>query len=46
MVVNPGYVSTNVSANSLVGDGSKSFGKTDLNISNGMSVEKHSQIVV
>ena len=45
MTVNPGYVKTNVSANSLVGDGSSSFGKTDLNIMNGMSVEQHSKIV-
>jgi dehydrogenase/reductase SDR family member 7B len=42
MMENPGYVDTNVSKNALIGDGSKSFGKTDSNISQGMSVEDHS----
>ncbi|CAI2374625.1 unnamed protein product [Moneuplotes crassus] len=39
MIVHPGYIQTNVSQNALVGDGQKSFGKTDSNIKNGLPVE-------
>lgn len=46
MVVHPGYVQTNVSQNSLVGDGKQSFGKTDKNIKNGISVERCSQQII
>ena len=45
MIVNPGYVNTNVSKNALIGDGTKSFGKTDTNIAQGMTIEEHSDIV-
>jgi short-subunit dehydrogenase len=36
--VNPGYIQTNISKNSLIGDGKQSFGKTDENIRTGMNV--------
>jgi short-subunit dehydrogenase len=39
MVVHPGYVQTNVANNALTGDGSTTFGKTDENIRNGLTVE-------
>ena len=39
MIIHPGYVQTNVSINSLLGNGTGKFGKTDKNIKNGMSVE-------
>jgi dehydrogenase/reductase SDR family member 7 len=38
MVAHPGYIKTNAGKNALVGDGSKSFGKTDSNIRNGLDV--------
>jgi NAD(P)-dependent dehydrogenase (short-subunit alcohol dehydrogenase family) len=38
MVVHPGYIQTNVSSNALMGDGSKTFGKLDSNIRNGVPV--------
>ena len=38
MVIHLGYIQTNVAKSALVGDGSKTFGKTDPNIKHGLPV--------
>lgn len=40
MVIHLGYIQTNVAKNALVGDGSKTFGKTDPNIKLGLPVRE------
>lgn len=40
MLIHPGYIQTNVAKNALVGDGSKTFGKTDPNIKLGLPVNE------
>ena len=44
MTINPGYIVTNVSKNALVGDGSKTFGKMDLNIAGGMAADECAKV--
>lgn len=46
MVIHPGYIQTNVAKSALVGDGSKTFGKTDPNIKLGLPVRDCVDIIV